>query len=285
MASYGPARGGAKKKVSFDPIGTKPGGADDDGNADGIVFENMDVEKVINVENIDVDDKDAMDDETAYDVEKMQQMKAQGKDVSQFKTPAFKPLSATDRSMDPKIRKQLRRIAVPAHRLTPLKNVWAEGILQPLVEHMKLQVRFNVKRRAVEIRMGPATTAVSSLQKACDFVKAFVMGFEVQDAIALLRLDDLFIESFEVRDVKTLNGDHLGRCIGRIAGKGGQTRFAIENATRTRVVIANSHVHILGSFSNIKIARTAICNLIMGAAPGKVYNHLRTVTRRVQEKL
>jgi RNA-binding protein PNO1 len=150
---------------------------------------------------------------------------------------------------------------------------------------MKLQVRFNTKRRAIEIRMSKHTEDIGALQKATDFCKAFMMGFEVQDAIALLRLDDLFIDSVEVKDVKRLQGDHLSRCIGRIAGKSGQTKYAIENSTRTRVVVADTHIHILGSFTNIKLARQALCSLILGSAPSKVYQHLRTVTKRVQERL
>lgn len=189
---------------------------------------------------------------------------------------------------------------------------WSK-IYPPLVEHLKLQCRMNVKTKAVELRTSRHTTDVGALQKGEDFVRAFALGFDTEDAIALLRLDDLYIETFEVKDVKTLNGDHLARAIGRIAGKDGKTKFAIESkwnfqeppktshkiaecmrepvegraipaptrtgsrlyysssyanlcrvldASRTRVVLADSKIHILGGFKNIQIARESIVSLV-----------------------
>jgi RNA-binding protein PNO1 len=195
-----------------------------------------------------------------------------------YEKPEFAPLNSKQKGMT----KQLRRVPVPPHRLTPLKASWM-AMIQPLVEHMKLQVRMNTKRRAVELRNSDETDDIGALQKGADYFRAFMLGFDQPDAVALLRLDDLFLESFEVKDVKRLQGEHLSRCIGRIAGKDGKTKYAMENATRTRISLCEDKIHILGSFANIKLARDSICSLILGSAPGKVYTKLRTVSKRLQD--
>merc|ERR1712176_75847 len=194
--------------------------------------------------------------------------------------PIFPKISAAQASGN-KI--EYRRVRCPPHRYTPLREHW-EQILTPLVDYSKLQVRFNTRTRSIEMKTSKHTLDTGALQKGCDFVSAFMLGFEVQDAVALLRLDDLYCESFQVTDVKMLKGDHLSRAIGRIAGQDGKTRFAIENATRTRIVVADQRIHLLGSFANLRVARNAICDLILGAPPGKVYNNMRNVAKRMNER-
>jgi len=242
-------------------------------NEEGIVFNTIDVEEEVRMEEGDDDD----DEEDGDGMEE----EGEAGEKAPYEKPQFKAVKAKEAQ---KAAKGVRRIMVPPHRYTPLKNNWME-LLQPLVENMKLQVRMNTRRRCVELRNSDHTEDIGSLQKAADFMKAFMLGFEVQDAIALLRLDDLFIESFEVKDVKRLNGDHLARCIGRLAGKDGKTKYAIENATRTRIQLVEDKIHILGSFANIKLARDSICSLILGSSPGKVYTRLRTVAKRMQERV
>lgn len=195
-----------------------------------------------------------------------------------------RPVFAPGKDIDPARRPETRKILIPPNRMSSLKNNWTK-IYPPLVDHCKLQVRMNVKEKRVELRSSKYTESAESLQMGADFVSAFAMGFDIDDAIALLRLDSLYIQSFDIKDVRqTLGPDALGRAIGRIAGKDGKTKFAIENATKTRIVLAGSRVHILGAFENIGMARESIVSLVLGSQPGKVYNGLRIMASRMKER-
>uniref|UniRef100_A0A803NB57 RNase H type-1 domain-containing protein n=1 Tax=Chenopodium quinoa TaxID=63459 RepID=A0A803NB57_CHEQI len=108
---------------------------------------------------------------------------------------------------------QFRKVGVPPHRYTPLKKAWLE-IYNPVYEQMKIDIRMNLKDlkdRKVELKTRADTPDVSNLQKCADFVHAFMLGFDVTDAIALLRVDELYVDSIEIKDVKTLKGDHKSR--------------------------------------------------------------------------
>ena len=57
-----------------------------------------------------------------------------------------------------------RKIPVPPHRYTPLKENWLK-IFTPVVEHLKLQIRFNLTSRKVEIRV--IVRNISTLNRFC----------------------------------------------------------------------------------------------------------------------
>lgn len=59
------------------------------------------------------------------------------------------PASATKSGLK---KSETRRVPIPPHRMTPLKKDWV-NIFGPLTEILGLQVRMNVQRRSVEIRV------------------------------------------------------------------------------------------------------------------------------------
>lgn len=141
-----------------------------------------------------------------------------------------------------------------------------------------------VKKRLILVRTCNKTKEHGALQKAVDFLKAYCLGFALDDALTLVRMDDVYTEVFEIKDVRTLEGQNLSRAIGRIVGKDGKTKFAIENMSKTRVVVCGQKIHIIGTFTGIRICRDAIVSLIIGATPGKVYAKLRSISSRIRQQ-
>ncbi|ODM90930.1 RNA-binding protein PNO1 [Orchesella cincta] len=177
---------------------------------------------------------------------------------------------------------ELRKVPVPPHRYTPLKQKWKD-IFTPIVEHLELQVRFNLKTRNVEIRAANEDVKDAAIcRKLSTLCRPSFTASRLKTLLPLSVWKICSLTHFN--DVKPLKGDLLSRAIGRLAGKGGRTKFTIENATKTRIVLADSRVHILGSFENIQLAKRAVCNLILGTPPSKVYGTLRSMASRASNK-
>jgi hypothetical protein len=67
--------------------------------------------------------------------------------------PEFPPLPASaQRSL---LKSETRNIPIPPHRMAPLRKDWI-NIFGPLTEILGLQVRMNLRRKCVEIRVSAA---------------------------------------------------------------------------------------------------------------------------------
>lgn len=75
---------------------------------------------------------------------------------------------------------------------------------QILTKQLKLMVCMKTAKKSwkIMLRTSPDTTDLQHLQKGVDFVSAFVKGFALQDALAIVRIDGIFVESFHVSDVR-----------------------------------------------------------------------------------
>ncbi|XP_058828079.1 RNA-binding protein pno1 isoform X2 [Topomyia yanbarensis] len=67
------------------------------------------------------------------------------------------------------LKQEVRKVFVPRSRQSALKEQWL-NIFTPVVEQLLLQIRYNVKTKQVEIRLGPEMQDPANLQKGTDFV-------------------------------------------------------------------------------------------------------------------
>ena len=70
--------------------------------------------------------------------------------IATTSAPSFPALTGS--ALQASLKSEMRRIPIPPHRMSPLKKDWI-NIFGPLTEILGLQVRMNVQRKAVEIRV------------------------------------------------------------------------------------------------------------------------------------
>ncbi len=81
---------------------------------------------------------------------------------------------------------------------------------------------------------------------------------------------------FDIIDVKPLVRDskRLTSVMGRIIGKEGSTRKAIEEITKCDLAISDSIVSVIGPFENVQLVHEALDMLIKGASHKSIYSYL-----------
>ncbi|ORD93858.1 PNO1 [Enterospora canceri] len=178
---------------------------------------------------------------------------------------------------------KIRSVEIPRHKVAKIKENWVK-IYTAIIEYAKLHIRYNNKSNAVEFKVADHTVEMSYLDRAVVFVESIIGGFRVEDAIAVLKYKDVFMEQFEISEVKRMRSNHLTRAIGRIIGRQGKTKEAIENFSKCKFILIDQKIRLLGCVENIKIAKDAIGRLIQGSEPTSIFNRLRIKSTKLKEK-
>jgi len=115
--------------------------------------------------------------------------------------------------------------------------------------------------------------------RVTEMVKAIGRGFSPENAFALLYDDSLI---FEVISLSHLTPETLSRVKGRIIGRKGKTRLAIENLAKVKISVYGKTICLIGYSDNIIAAHDAISLLIEGSPHSAVYSSLER-RRRAEE--
>lgn len=95
------------------------------------------------------EDEDEIEIDETIDDEELDMLRNNQDDNLPVQRVKFPPI-ASEKLKDGKF--EIRKVHVPPHRYNPLKDNWMK-VYAPVVDHLKLQIRFNLKSRNVEIRV------------------------------------------------------------------------------------------------------------------------------------
>jgi len=171
----------------------------------------------------------------------------------------------------------IEHIRIPPDRIGSLIGV--DGSVKEFIEE-NCAVVLDIDSENGSVKLESKGDPFKAL-RASDIIKAIAHGFSPQNASKLLDNDELV---FTIIDLSHSSGSpkELTRIKGRIIGKDGSTREAMEELTEAKVSVYGEAVAIIGHPEKMRIIEGAIDMLIDGAPHGNVYSYLER--KRREEK-
>ena len=105
-----------------------------------------------------------------------------------------------------------------------------------------------------------------------NIVHAINYGFSPDHAIFLEDENNVL----DVIDVKTIvrDSNRLKVVLGRVIGKDGSTRKAIEEITKCFISVSDHYIGIIGAYENVQLVHEALDMLIKGSSHKSFYSYL-----------
>ena len=164
-------------------------------------------------------------------------------------------------------------VKIPIERVGVLVGRGGD-VKKDIEEQCGVQINVNSKEGEITIR-GIGDLSKMEPFRAVELVNAIAKGFSPQRASRLLREEDCTLGIVDLREYSGRSKSTLDRIKGRIIGLKGKARRTVEELTGGRISVYGHTVGIIGTASEVEMARDAIAMLASGKPHQNVYNGLQ----------
>lgn len=166
---------------------------------------------------------------------------------------------------------------IPAERIAVL--IGEKGSTKRLIEE-RAGATLQVDSKSGEVEIVDASDPIGAM-RAMDVVRAIGRGFSPEKALRLLDDEMLYFDSIDLSEVEP-SPKGQKRLAGRIIGKNGRMREAIETNTHVMLSVYGKTVSMIGYVDQIEVARRAIGMLLDGAPHSAVYRFLERMRPEIE---
>ncbi|MEA2053673.1 MAG: KH domain-containing protein [Candidatus Thermoplasmatota archaeon] len=169
----------------------------------------------------------------------------------------------------------MRFVKVPVERVAVL--VGKNGEVKKKIEGHGVKLDIDSKSGDVSITGENAVVELDSQ----NVVKAIGRGFSPNRAMLLFD-ENYYFELLDMRNFVGKKVKNVHRIAGRIIGKEGKTRAAIENATGVKLSVYGTTIGIIGKIEGMDVASRAVEMLLNGSNHSTVYHFLDREKKRMK---